>query len=86
MFVCPLPYAVADIWMMIYVLSLRRVPCSCPGSVLVVCCRVEVWHILFMLVLSLFSLLCSGMYSAHYKCSTFVVYGRFFAREYLYIA
>ena len=24
-------------------------PCSCPGSVLVVCCRVEVWHILFVL-------------------------------------
>ena len=42
-------YAVADIWMMIYVLSLRRVPC------------VEVLHILFMLVLSLFSLLYSGM-------------------------
>ena len=62
-----------------------RVPCSCPGSVLVVCCRVEVWHILFVLVLSLFSLLYSGIYSAYYKCSTFVVYGRFFAREYLYI-
>ena len=71
-------YAVADIWMMIYVLSLRRVPC------------VEVLHILFMLVLSLFSLLCSGM-QFWIPCTTEIghynvmKYGRFFAREYLYI-
>ena len=45
--------AVADIWMMIYVLSLPVCSCAVPGSVLVVC-RVEVWHILFALI-SLYS-------------------------------
>ena len=69
---------------------LSCVSCSRPGSVLVVCCRVEVWHILFMLVLSLFNLLCSGM-QFWISCTTEIghynvmKYGRFFAREYLYI-
>ena len=49
----------------------------CPGMCSVC---VEVWHILFVLVLSLFSLL----YSGHYKDSTLLlcthIVGRFFAR------
>ena len=66
----------------------------CPCAVFVC---VEVWHILFVLI-SLYSVFYLYVYSGrnptccsctteigHYKCSAFVIYGRFFARVYLYI-
>ena len=48
--VCPLPCAVVGVLRWINTYYLCAVFVFVPGSVLVVCCRVEVWHILFALI------------------------------------
>ena len=73
-------YAVADIWMMIYVIF-ARVPCSCSvmGGY---CLSVDISYNCFIV------LFCLCVYSGHYKDSTLLlcthIVGRFFTREYLY--